>query len=161
MCLNPHPFVHLPKVLTSMQHFLCAACVTNYSNLFLIYMNFILLFIQFLVALILVVAKLSVATYPHIDFGYVGFSFLFLYTYVFSSCLLIYPVFLIGWTRCLHLQFNISGILSYLWRCSFTMNATDNLMCALNYCLGSWLLFLISCLSSTSACVAQVWLSCL
>jgi len=47
-------------------------------------MNFILLFIKFLVALVLVVAKLlSVAPDPDTYFGYLGFSFSFLHIFFF------------------------------------------------------------------------------
>ena len=81
VCLSLRPFVHLPKVITSIRHFRFAACVIRHSELFLIYMNFILLFIQFLVALVSVVAKLSVAPHPHFDFGYLGFSFFFLHIF--------------------------------------------------------------------------------
>jgi len=87
-------------------------------------MNFILLFIQFLVALVSVVAKLlPVAPHPHIDFGYLGFSFFFLHILFLPFDIAI--LFCVCGIRCLHLQFNVSCILLCPWRCFFTVNVTD------------------------------------
>ena len=67
-----------------------------------------------------------VAPHPHTDFGYLGFSFFFLHIFLkkITAFAFWYIQSYCG-TRCLRLQFNISGLSSYPLRCFFIMNVTD------------------------------------